>query len=237
MPDISVGSVAGGSSELRAYAARPQGSGPWPGVVVLHELFGLDAVIRRQCERLASAGYLTLAPDLFSDGGARRCLVSTFRAMASGRGKAYADIEAARQHLLADACCTGKVGVIGFCIGGAFALMTANRGFDVASDNYGAAPRHPERVFEGACPVVASYGGRDPLMLGQPKRVKSALEKYGIEHDFMVYPGAGHSFLNDTETGPKALLPIERVLNVGPKPAAAKDAWARIERFFDAHLR
>ncbi len=99
----------------------------------------------------------------------------TFRALFRGQGKAYADIEAARRFLLKDGACTGKVGIIGFCMGGGFALMTANRGFDAASDNYGPAPRHPERVFDGACPIVASYGTRDPLLLGQAKRVEKAL--------------------------------------------------------------
>jgi carboxymethylenebutenolidase len=236
MPDISLGTVARGSRELKAYVARPTGSGPWPGVVAIHEAFGLEAVIRRQADRLAAAGYLTVAPDLFSDGGPRRCLVPTFRALFRGQGKAYADIEAARRFLLEDAACTGKVGIIGFCMGGGFALMTANRGFDAASDNYGPAPRHPERVFDGACPVIASYGSRDPLLLGQARRVEKALVASGVEHDYKLYEGAGHSFLNDAETGPRVLRPIERVLNVGPDPAAAADAWTRIEAFFERHL-
>ena len=237
MPDISLGTVPRGSRELRAYVARPSGSGPWPGVVAIHEAFGLEAVIRRQADRLAAAGYLTIAPDLFSDGGPRRCLVPTFTALFRGQGKAYADIEAARRFLLDDDACTGKVGVIGFCMGGGFALMTASRGFDVASDNYGPAPRHPDRVLAGACPIVASYGTRDPLLLGQAKRVEKALAASGVEHDYKLYDGAGHSFLNDAETGPKVLRPIERVLNVGPDPAAAAGAWQRIEAFFDRHLR
>src|SRR4051812_13085538 len=110
MPDISLGAVPGGSHSLKAYVARPEGAGPWPGVVAIHEAFGLDDVIRRQCDRLAAAGYLTIGPDLFSDGGVRRCLVTTLRAMASGKGKAYADIEAARRTMLDDADCTGKIG-------------------------------------------------------------------------------------------------------------------------------
>lgn len=84
-----------GSLNLHGYLARPSGEGPWPGVVMVHEAFGLDDVMRRQADRLAAAGFLTVAPDLFSAGGARRCLVSTMRAMLSGKGRAYGDIEAA----------------------------------------------------------------------------------------------------------------------------------------------
>jgi carboxymethylenebutenolidase len=236
MPDISLGPVPRGSADLAAYLARPSGDGPWPGVVAIHELFGLDDVLRRQCDRLAAAGYLTLGPDLFSDGGARRCIVSTFRALVSGHGKPYADIEAARRYLLAAADCTGKVGIIGFCMGGGFALVVSTRGFDVASANYGVAPRHAEQALAGACPIVASYGKRDPLMLGQAKKLKKALAVTGVEHDLRVYEGAGHSFLNDAPNGPAFLRPLERIANVGPEPVAAADAWSRIETFFAKHL-
>lgn len=238
MTDISLGAVAGGSADLRGYLARPgSGSGPWPGVVAIHEIFGMDEQFRRHCDRLAGAGYLTLGLDLFSDGGPRRCIVTTMRALFRGEGKPLADIEAGRRHLVEHADSTGKVGVIGFCMGGGFALLTAPRGFDVAAPNYGQAPSHAERALQGSCPVVASYGKRDPLMPGMAKRVEKALTANDVPHDLKVYPGAGHSFLNDAMTGPRALQPIERVLNVGPRPEAARDAWARIERYFDTYLR
>jgi carboxymethylenebutenolidase len=236
MPDISLGPVPRGSADLAAYVARPAGAGPWPGVVAVHELFGLDDVLRRQCDRLAEAGYLTLGPDLFSDGGPRRCIVRTFRALLSGHGRPFADIEAARRYLLEAADCTGKVGIIGFCMGGGFALVAATRGFDVASANYGIVPRRAEQALTGACPIVASYGQKDPLMLGQARKLEKALTQAGVEHDLRVYEGAGHSFLNDAPNGPAALRPIARIANIGPKPEAAAHAWSRIERFFAQHL-
>lgn len=239
MPEITIGAVPGGSAGLRAYLAEPAGPGPWPGVVAVHEAFGVDDVLRRQCDRLAAAGYLTLAPDLFSDGGARRCLVSTFRALFTGQGKAVADIAAARRWLqqrTGEHGCTGKVGIIGFCMGGGFALVMATRGFDVAAANYGQVPRHAEQALSGACPIVASYGGRDPMMIGQARKLEKALTAAAVEHDVRSYPGVGHSFLNDAPNGPRALRPLMRVANVGPEPAAAADAWARIEAYFAAHL-
>ena len=242
--ELSLGAVDGGSHDLRGYLARPAagpavspgGDGPWPAIVAIHEIFGMDEQFRRHCDRLAEAGYLVLGVDLFSDGGPRRCIVSTMVALQRGEGKPLADIEAARRHLLTSAECTGKVGVIGFCMGGGFALLTAPCGFDASAANYGQVPHHPETALAGACPIVASYGGRDPLMIGQPKKLAKAARTTGTELDLKVYPGAGHSFLNDTMTGPRALVPIERVLNVGPKPEAARDAWSRIEAFFARHL-
>jgi carboxymethylenebutenolidase len=71
----------------------------------------------------------------------RRCLVSTLQSASSGEGRAYADLEAARASLLASGQCTGKVVIIGFCMGGGFALMTASRGYDAAAPNYGQLPK------------------------------------------------------------------------------------------------
>ncbi|MEO6887211.1 MAG: dienelactone hydrolase family protein [Jatrophihabitantaceae bacterium] len=237
MPDLSLGSPDGGSSHLLGYLARPAGSGPWPGVVAIHELFGLDNVLRRQCDRLAAAGYLTVGPDLFSDGGAKRCVVSTFKSLETGKGKPFVDIEASRRWLLDSADCSGKVGVIGFCMGGGFALVTSTRGFDAASANYGKVPRHAEQALAGACPIVGSYGKRDPLMLGQAAKLEKTLTALDVEHDVKVYPNAGHSFLNDEPNGPRPLRPLMRIAKVGPEPAAAADAWNRIEAFFAEHLQ
>lgn len=236
MPDIELGPVRDGSAALRGYLGTPYGDGPWPGVVVLHEGFGLNDVVRRQADHLAGAGYLALALDLYSDGGAARCLVSTFRALLSGRGKAIADIEAGRTFLQQHADCTGRVGVIGFCMGGGFALVTAGSGFDVASANYGPlAPKLDEKL-RGACPIVASYGGRDPLIPGAGRKLERTLTRLGIEHDLKIYPGVGHSFLNDAPVGPGPTPQVLRIANAGPKPEAAADAWRRIEAFFAQHL-
>ena len=236
MPEIALNAGAGGSRNLSGYLARPAGNGPWPGVVAIHEAFGVNDIVRRQADRLASAGYLTLAPDLFSDGGAARCLVSTFRAMFTGKGKAIEDITAARQFLLDQPDCTGKVGVIGFCMGGGFALITASHGWDAAAPNYGVVPRNAERALAGACPIVASYGKKDASMRGMATKLETTLTKLGIAHDVKEYASAGHSFLNDREVGPAPVARIQRVLNLGPEPEAAQDAWRRIETFFAEHL-
>jgi carboxymethylenebutenolidase len=236
MPDVELGSVPGGSSGLSGYLAEPAGSGPWPAVVVVHEAFGVDAVMRRQVDRLAAAGYLALMPDLFSDGGARRCLLGTFRALFTGRGKAFADIEASRRWLLERSDCTGKVGVIGFCMGGGFALLLAARGYDAASVNYGVTPRDLDGALTGACPVVASYGGKDIGAAKTVRRLDDALTRLDVPHDVKLYPEAGHAFLNDAVVGPALLRPLMKVAHVGPEPTAAADAWRRIEVFFAAHL-
>ncbi len=84
LTDVEIPAAPGGTPGLRGVLGVPEGPGPWPGVVLLHEAFGVDGVVRRQVRRIAAAGYLALAPDLFTDGGARRRLVPSFRAVAAG---------------------------------------------------------------------------------------------------------------------------------------------------------
>jgi carboxymethylenebutenolidase len=239
MTDIDLTHLAAardGSQPLRGYLASPPGTGPWPAVVMIHEIFGLDDAMRGHADRLADLGYLTLAVDLFSAGGTARCLVSTMTAMIRGHGRAFADISAAHDYLAGSPVCTGNIGVIGFCIGGGFALLTANNGFDAAAVNYGQLPRHLDETLAGACPVVASYGRRDPSLWGAASRLDAALDKARVTHDVKEYPAASHAFLNDTETGPHLLRPLLRITGIGPEPDSAKDAWNRIQRFFATHL-
>ncbi|MFD8043348.1 dienelactone hydrolase family protein [Streptomyces chartreusis] len=227
----------GGSRRLTGHLTRPAGPGPWPGVVVVHEALGVNDVMHCQADRLASAGYLVLMPDLFTDGGAVRCLVPTFRAALSGQGRAFRDIGAARMRLAQDPDCTGRIGIIGFCMGGSFALLALSDGeFDAASVNYGRPPEDLDKALDGACPVVASYGARDRTLPGVAPRLEAALDRLGIVHDVKEYPEAGHSFLNDAEVGPRALRPLMRVAGIRPHPESAVDAWRRIDDFFAAHL-
>jgi carboxymethylenebutenolidase len=232
---IEITPEPGGSQGLNGYLATPDGVGPWPGVLLIHEAWGVDDNMRRHADRLARMGYLTLAPDLYSQGGARKCLVSTMRAMLSGKGRAFLDIEAARTWLLTSERGTGKVGAIGFCMGGGFALLTVHS-HDAVAVNYGFPPKNMDDVMAGACPVVASYGALDTPLRSAPAKLEAALTKADVVHDVKQYQKAGHSFLNETEGGPGWLRPLLRATHFGPEPEAAADGWRRIEAFFAEHL-
>jgi carboxymethylenebutenolidase len=220
-----------------AVVSRPVDAGPWPGVVMMHEGWGIDDVLRRQAAHLASMGYVVVAPDLFGDGFKMRCMVQAMRAMQAQRGRPFELAEACRRWLTEQPDCTGRMGVIGFCMGGGFALLLANRGFDVSSVNYGMVPENLDDVLNGACPIVASYGGRDKQFGPKAYDLQAGLERHNVPHDLKVYDTAGHSFLNDQPNGPWLLRPLLKVTGAGPEPVAAADAWHRIEAFFASYLR
>lgn len=224
----------GASPGLWAVVGVPQGEGPWPVVVLVHEIFGIDEQMRKQVVHLTNLGYLVVMPDLFSAGGMRKCVVSTMKSLSSGKGRAYADLASARQWALDRPDASGAVGILGFCMGGGFALMTASA-YDAASVNYGTLPQDLS-VLEHSCPIVASYGGKDVTLKGAAEKLETALTGFGVTHDIKEYPDAGHVFMNEELNGFPWLRPIVRVMNFGPNPEAAVDAWARIEAFFSEHL-
>ena len=233
MPDTTFPAPDG--SPVAAYLAHPPvGDGPWPGVLLVHDIFGLTTVPRAHADRFAAAGYVALVPDLYARGGMWRCVRSTMAALTSGRGQAFDDIDAGRRWLEERPGCTGRVGVIGFCMGGGFALMTASRGFDVSSVNYGNLPEDLDAALGGACPIVGSYGARDRSLKGAAATLEAALTERHIPHDVKEYPDAGHSFLDRHNVGPLAV--VMRVGGMGYDHGSAEDAWGRILRFFAEHL-
>ena len=160
----------------RGYIAYPS-NGPHstPGIIVIQEWWGLVDQIKRTCDRFAAAGFTALAPDLYQgttvplnepdEAGARM--------MAINMESAAKELSGAVDELVRR---TGRpqVGVIGFCMGGGFALLTANQGFDASAPNYGQVPRRAEQALAGACPIVASYGGRDRTLKGAATKLEDA---------------------------------------------------------------
>lgn len=215
-----------GAEPLTAYLARPADDGPKPAVVIIHELFGLNDNMRDIAQRFADAGYVALAVDLFSGSGNRKlCILRLMTAMAVRplRNKGLSDLRRSVDWLQArpevDA---NRVGAIGFCMGGGYALALACVESDLRASSafYCINPR-PLSALRRACPIVGSYP-EDDWSAKSGRKLDAALDQYNVPHDVKIYPGAGHSFFNDTLSS--------------YHPAAAEDSWQRTLAFFGEHM-
>jgi carboxymethylenebutenolidase len=212
-------------STFRGYLALPSGNGANPGVVVIHEVYGLDDNIRDITRRFAAAGYAALAVDLFTDHSRAVCMARMMGSMVTGREPAsIADLAAALDYLVArPEVDPDRVGAIGFCMGGGFAIAWGRRDrrLRAIAPFYGTNPRPLEAVLR-MCPVVGSYPGKD-FTARSGRKLDGRLAQLGVARDIKVYPGARHSFFNDTKRSYDA--------------DAASDAWGRTLDFFAEHVQ
>lgn len=228
-------SISIGDEQFDAFCVVPE-SGRGPGILLFQEIFGINDNMREIARQLAEAGYTTLAPDMFW-----RIERRFERKDESGMTDAFAmvqqfdfagsvgDITASHAHLLAMPECTGKIGAVGFCLGGglAFAAATLSRvdghGIDAAVCYYGSAINDMiDQVSHLDCPAVFHYGDNDPFIPAESvASVENAVSgRPGIE--FFRYD-AGHAFSN---------WDAPSMYN----KAAAELAWSRTLDFFERHL-
>jgi len=217
--------IDGGDLKGGGYVAVPDGDGPHPGVVVIHEAYGLSENIKEITRRFADNGYAALAVDLFTDRNRTICMARYMTGMLIGSVEraGISDLRAGLTHLAAmPEVDSQRIGAIGFCMGGGFALAWActDDRLKAIAPFYAANPR-PIDAVKRACPVVGSYPEKD-FTARAGRALDEALERYGIDHDIQIYPGSRHSFFNDRG----------RAYN----KAAADDSWARVMRFFGEHL-
>jgi carboxymethylenebutenolidase len=220
---------------MPAYFAAPASASAAPGVVVLHDVGGMSPDIRGQADWLAAEGFLCVAPELYYHGGRISCMRTIMRDCAARRGPTFDDIEAARVWLAVKANSNGRVGIIGFCMGAGIALLLCpGHGFSAASINYGGGlPADIDALLATACPIVASYGAKDPWNKRVAGQLERALERAGVPHDVEEYPDAAHSFMNNHQTfWFKAL----RFAGIAYDEKASLDARRRIAAFFHTHL-
>ena len=239
---MAASTISAPKGELPVYVATPDGPGPWPGVVVIHDALGMTQDLRNQADWLASEGHLAVAPDLFAGRGKLTCMVSVMReTRAAGEGRSMTSRLRGRGWRGGTTARRGRGDRV--LHGRGLALLLApDRGFAASSVNYGAAPKsaYTADFLRRACPIVGSYGGTDRTLRGAAGRLDRVLTAVGVEHDVKEYPGAGHGFLNDHEGAgdklPAVIAIMARFSGMGYNEAATQDARRRIAAFFDAHL-
>jgi carboxymethylenebutenolidase len=241
MPEQLVRIPLATGGEMRGLLVLPEGTPPeggWPGVLAIHDIFGFSDDIRRIVRRFGQSGYAALAPALYDGAGAPvLCVVRTVRDARRRDGPAFDRMEAAREFLGAQDAVNGqRIGVTGFCLGGGFAIFFAARGgVQVAAPYYGDTPEQVEQLRD-VCPVVGGFGELDAGFTAQGRRLEKHLVELGVPHDIKVYPGVGHSYMNDHGSGLMVALGRRSPMHAGYDAGASEDSWRRMLAFFGEHL-
>jgi len=228
------------------YFAHP-GEGALPGVVLIHDVWGLQEHPRELARRLAAEGFGVLAVDLYRRESELRIVDPGAWMRELSDPEVLRDLQTAVDFVAAEPGCRGRgVGVVGFCMGGTYALLAgcSCSGVSAAVPFYGLLshehgllhreggldpakkPRQPlDAVADLRCPLLGFFGAQDEYVpLADVEELERRLATTGKPAEVVVYPDAGHAFLNDTR--PDAF-----------RPEAARDAWTRMLAFLGERLR
>jgi carboxymethylenebutenolidase len=198
--------------------------GMWPGVVLVHEWWGLTDHIKDVARRFAREGFVALAPDLYGEiARTPEQAQQLMRRLTEDR--AFAALKAALDYVRVLRFVNGRAGIVGWCMGGRLALMTAVRNApDATVVFYGRPEAYLDRIGEIKSPLLGLFGEADAAIpLERVKALQAALAEHHIPHEVVTYPDAPHAFHNDT--------------SAHYRPEAARDAWRRSLAFLHEHLR
>jgi carboxymethylenebutenolidase len=231
-----------GGDEIESYYGRPQGSGPFPGVVVIHHGPGWDEWTGEVVVKLAQHGYATVSPHLYHRFGPGAPDDAAARQRAAGGApdnEVQGDVQGAIDFLRSQPDSNGKVGIIGFCFGGRQVYLAACRlkGIDAAVDCWGGSvivddpaqltPGRPIAPIEYTetmtAPLLGIFGNEDLNPdVTQVNRTEERLKSLGKTYEFHRYDGAGHGFFANDRPG--------------YRPEQAVDGWHRVFDFYEKYL-
>ena len=219
---------------VQGYLAEPAaGAAGAPGIVVIQEWWGLNDQIRGVADRLAARGYRALVPDLYRGRSTVEAEEASHLMTNLNFGDAAGqDVRGAIQHLKATG--SARVGVTGFCMGGALTLLTAVHvpEADAAVVWYGYPPLEFVDAAKIKAPLMAHWATDDAAFpIAGVDALQARLDAAGVPYDFHRYD-AKHAFANETQTEGRQLLPV-----LAYHPQHAATAWARTDAFLDRHLR
>ena len=215
-----------GGQEISGYLAKPEGAMNAPGIIVIHEWWGLNDNIRMMADKLAGEGYTALAVDLYGGKVAESPDSAGTYARSVNNEEALDNLTQAYTYLN-EKQAAENIGVIGWCFGGAWSLNTAlahPQKIDATVIYYGRLVTDTEKLKTLEMPVLGIFGEEDGGI--PPQRVKefeSALNEVGVDNSIHIYEGAGHAFAN-----PSGTRYVEE---------AAEDAWQKTVRFLEQNLK
>jgi len=233
---------------IPAYLAAKPGQAVRPGLILIHEVWGLDSHIKDVANRLCEEGYEVIAPDLLAGTDAAEVVKPELakamfdpeeranrqvelRAMMTPFGSPYfaeqtiAKLQGCFEYLVKKPI-IAKIGVMGFCFGGTYSFNMAINQSKLAGAVafYGHADHSDEEISKINCPVLAFYGDQDTSLTDKLPQLKSQMEKAGKDFKFKIYPGAKHAFFNNTN-------PLTY------NASAAQDAWQQTLAFLNERLK
>jgi carboxymethylenebutenolidase len=221
-------SYKSGDETVKGILYTPEGKGPFPGIVVIHEWFGLNDWVKEQAAKLAGEGYVALAIDLYRGKVAANGEEAHELMRGVPEDRAKRDLEAAFQFLASQPNVKkDRIGAIGWCMGGGYALDLALEEPKLAADviNYGHLATDPAALSKINAPILGLFGALDRgITPADVKAFGEALDKLGKKGDITIYPDAGHQFENATNKD-------------AYRPADAADAWNKTVNFLASTLK
>jgi carboxymethylenebutenolidase len=212
-------------STAEGYLASPVGGGKAPGVIVIQEWWGLNDNIKNIADRLAGEGYLALAPDLYHGKVVAEPDEAGKLMMSMKMDQAAKDMAGAYDYLKGHDACTGKVGSVGFCMGGGLSLYISTlRPVDACVIYYGVLPGVQPDLSQVKGAVLGHYASHDAFANEETVRaLEKQLKGLGKDVEFHIYPDTQHGFFNDTRPEQHA-------------PEASRQTWERTLAFYKKHL-
>jgi carboxymethylenebutenolidase len=217
-----------GDETVHGILYTPSGAGPFPGIVVIHEWWGLNDWVKEQASKLADQGYVTLAIDLYRGKVAKDADMAHQIMRGVPEDRAKRDLAAAVTYLKTQKIVKAdRIGSIGWCMGGGYSLDVALQEPSLAATviNYGHLATDPAALKRINAPILGLFGGQDQgIPPDDVNKFAQQLKSLGKSVDIKIYSDAGHAFENPNN-------------KYGYRAADAADAWQRTVAFFAAHLK
>ena len=211
-----------GKETVGGFLAVPEKPGTYPGLVVIHEWWGLNDWVKEETEKLAEQGYVALAVDLYRGKSAADPDEAHELMRGLPQDRAIRDMEAAFEYLAARKDVKpGRIGSIGWCMGGGLRCnwRSISRAWQRCVVNYGSLPTDPNDIQQIVAPVLGNFGADDKgITPADVQAFEKTMRGLNRRIDVKIYPGAGHAFENPNNT-------------TGYRPEAAADAWKRTLAF------